>query len=70
MAEIQMRSILICPRCDHAEEMDMPSDACLWFHPCTGCGAVLRPKPGDCCVFCSYGTVRCPPVQSGEDCCG
>jgi hypothetical protein len=23
----------------------------------------LRPKAGDCCVFCSYGTVPCPPVQ-------
>ena len=26
-------------------------------------GAALRPKPGDCCVFCSYGSVPCPPVQ-------
>jgi hypothetical protein len=24
---------------------------------------VLRPKPGDCCVFCSYGSVKCPPQQ-------
>ena len=23
------------------------------------------PKPGDCCVFCSYATVPCPPVQVG-----
>jgi hypothetical protein len=30
---------------------------------------MLRPKPGDCCVFCSYGSVPCPPIQaerSGE----
>ncbi|MDY0329290.1 MAG: GDCCVxC domain-containing (seleno)protein [Thiomonas sp.] len=27
------------------------------------CGAELRPLPGDCCVFCSYGSVPCPPVQ-------
>ncbi|MEE9252050.1 MAG: GDCCVxC domain-containing (seleno)protein [Thermodesulfobacteriota bacterium] len=20
-------------------------------------------KEGDCCVFCSYGTVKCPPEQ-------
>ncbi|MFZ0027756.1 MAG: GDCCVxC domain-containing (seleno)protein, partial [Pseudolabrys sp.] len=21
------------------------------------------PKDGDCCVFCSYGSVPCPPIQ-------
>jgi hypothetical protein len=24
----------------------------------------LRPKAGDCCVFCSYGSVPCPPIQA------
>lgn len=47
----------------------MPTDACQWFHECKGCGTVLRPKPGDCCVFCSYGTVQCPPIQAGVPCC-
>ena len=42
----------------------MPTDACLFFHECAGCHALLRPKPGDCCVFCSYGSVPCPPVQA------
>jgi len=26
-------------------------------------------KPGDCCVFCSYGSVPCPPIQAGNDDC-
>ena len=47
----------------------MPLDACQFFYDCDGCGAGLRPNPGDCCVFCSFGTVKCPPVQSGHDCC-
>jgi hypothetical protein len=47
----------------------MPTDACQWFYDCKGCGAVLGPKAGDCCVFCSYGTVPCPPVQAGDGCC-
>ena len=42
----------------------MPTDACLFFHECAGCGALLRPKAGDCCVFCSYGSVPCPPRQA------
>jgi len=41
----------------------MPTDACVVFHRCNACGSVLRPRTGDCCVFCSYGTVPCPPVQ-------
>ena len=34
------------------------------------CGTLLRPKAGDCCVFCSYGSVKCPPVQAGGGCGG
>jgi len=45
----------------------MPADACQFFYQCTGCGALLRPKPGDCCVFCSYGSVACPPRQTQPD---
>ena len=53
----------------------MPTDACLFFHECAGCHALLRPKAGDCCVFCSYGSVPCPPIQTGgaygdAACCG
>jgi hypothetical protein len=63
-------SIITCPCCGHAEAETMPQDACQWFYDCKGCGAVLKPLPGDCCVFCSYGTVACPPKQAGDSCCG
>ena len=36
---------------------------------CEKCKTVLRPKQGDCCVYCSYGTVKCPPIQAGDNCC-
>jgi len=58
-------SELRCPHCSHAELLAMPTDACVILHRCSGCGALLRPKAGDCCVFCSHGTVPCPPVQLG-----
>ena len=57
------RSTITCPVCGHRATERMPVDACQFFYDCRGCGALLRPKPGDCCVFCSYGTVPCPPVQ-------
>jgi hypothetical protein len=41
----------------------MPTDACVFFYKCEGCNAVLQPLAGDCCVFCSFGTVPCPPAQ-------
>jgi hypothetical protein len=62
----ELRSTLTCPRCGHRETEAMPTDACQFFYDCKGCGAVLRPLEGDCCVFCSYGTVPCPPVQDAR----
>jgi hypothetical protein len=60
---IQLQSILTCPECGHrsAAEM-MPTDACQYFYDC----AVLKFAPGHCCVFCSYGSAPCPPVQEAR----
>jgi hypothetical protein len=52
-----------CPHCAVAKAEIMPTDACQFFYECTGCGTKLKPKSGDCCVFCSYGSVPCPPMQ-------
>ncbi|NNF03885.1 MAG: hypothetical protein HKN17_05405 [Rhodothermales bacterium] len=60
---IELTSTLTCPRCGRESEEQMPSDACQFFWECDVCGAVVKPLDGDCCVFCSYGTVPCPPVQ-------
>jgi hypothetical protein len=49
-----------CPRCRVVTEAERPSDACVYFWDCPACGAVVKPKPGDCCVFCSYGSAPCP----------
>lgn len=37
--------------CDHAKTETLPTDACQWFYECEQCHTVLRPKPGDCCVY-------------------
>src|SRR6516225_8600284 len=58
-----LESVITCPHCAMAKAETMPTDACRIFYACTKCGAALRPKPGDCCVFCSYGSVPCPPIQ-------
>jgi len=61
--EIKYESVIKCPYCGHEEEEEMPDNACVYFYECKKCGAILKPKQGDCCVFCSYGSVPCPPVQ-------
>ena len=69
MSEIVLQSFIACPECGHGKEETMPTDACQWFYECEGCRALLCPMAGDCCVFCSYGTNKCPPIQTGEAAC-
>ena len=68
MQTVILESTLTCPSCGHIENETMPSDACQWFYECKACGTILKPKEGDCCVFCSYATVKCPPIQAGKGC--
>src|SRR6202011_246446 len=63
MKEVLLESVLVCPVCGFARRETMPTDACQFFYECSNCKTLLRPKPGDCCVFCSYGSVKCPPMQ-------
>ncbi len=63
-------STITCPQCGFEKEEIMPTDACLFFYECTNCKVLLRPVSGDCCVFCSYGTEKCPPKQQEHGCCG
>lgn len=62
-------SAITCPHCGHQSEETMPTNACLFFYDCPVCHATLKPAAGDCCVFCSYGSVPCPPIQTGASCC-
>jgi hypothetical protein len=69
MSTFVLKSTITCPECGHKTEESMPTDACQWFYECENCKVVLRPKAGDCCVFCSYGTNKCPPMQGSRSCC-
>ena len=50
-----LRAVLVC----------YFGSACQFFYACSSCDTRLRPKDGDCCVFCSYADVPCPPKQAG-----
>ena len=70
--KITLQSVITCPHCGFSGEEFMPEDACVWFWECPECKELLRPKQEYCCVYCSYGTVPCPPVQEtgSSGCCG
>ena len=67
--EVELKSIITCPKCGYKKEELMPTDACQYFYECEKCKTVIKPKQGDCCVYCSYGSVNCPPIQAGNNCC-
>ena len=67
--EIKLKSIITCPHCGHKKEETMLTNACQYFYQCENCKTILKPIQGECCVFCSYGTEKCPPVQTGKSCC-
>ncbi|MDH3221674.1 MAG: hypothetical protein OEO19_19250 [Gammaproteobacteria bacterium] len=58
-----LESTLTCPECGHCTTETMPTDSCQYYYECGSCHALLKPQAGDCCVFCSFGTVKCPPMQ-------
>ncbi|MGI9288070.1 MAG: GDCCVxC domain-containing (seleno)protein [Pseudomonadales bacterium] len=70
MSGVVLQSVLTCPECGHEKEETMRTDACQYFYECESCHKVLKPLAGDCCVYCSFGSVKCPPIQGGECCVG
>ncbi|MBI3530399.1 MAG: hypothetical protein HY067_20830 [Betaproteobacteria bacterium] len=66
---IVLESVLTCPHCGFVKQETMPTDACQFHYECSNCKALLRPNSGDCCVFCSFGSAKCPPIQARGSCC-
>lgn len=60
---LELTTKLTCPECGASHEAVMPEHERLEVYTCPSCKAELKPRKGECCVFCSYGTVPCPAVQ-------
>jgi hypothetical protein len=67
--EATLQTTITCPTCGYQKQEEMATDACQYFYQCEKCKCVIRPMDRDCCVFCSYGSVKCPPKQQDNDCC-
>lgn len=64
---MQTVSTIKCPHCQAATTETMPTNACWYFYECQKCQKRLQPLAGDCCVFCSFGDVPCPPIQEARE---
>ncbi|MGE0158724.1 MAG: GDCCVxC domain-containing (seleno)protein [Gemmatimonadales bacterium] len=62
-SERALTAVITCPHCQTRTEAVIPGNACQFFWECPACQKMLRPKPGDCCVFCSYADRRCPTAS-------
>ena len=66
---ITTTSIITCPKCDFKKEEVMPTESCQFFYTCTNCKELLKALKGDCCVYCSFGSINCPSIQQNQNCC-
>ncbi len=57
---------ITCPHCGFTANEKLPEETCLIKYDCLNCNRSIYPKDGDCCVFCSYGTHKCPSIQNDE----
>ncbi len=63
MADLTFDSRITCPGCKAHDTVTMPVDECVTDWACPACGHGLSASGDDCCVFCAFGTVECPPQQ-------
>jgi hypothetical protein len=60
---MELQSTITCPMCKYAATETMAVDACRYVYDCRRCGYQMKPIRGKCCVYCSYGSTPCPPIQ-------
>jgi hypothetical protein len=65
--KVELQSTITCPACRHQATETMPTDACQYMYDCKRCGAQMKPKKGDCCVFAR--TARCRVLRSRSSVC-
>ena len=56
-------SNITCPSCGHTEKEKLPTETCQVYYNCKKCDKKLTPEGDDCCVYCTYGTHKCPSKQ-------
>ena len=55
--------VVTCPVCKTQVQEKMTSETPKLIYHCPVCKTWLSPKKNDHCIYDSYGSVKCPPIQ-------
>ncbi|PTN12713.1 GDCCVxC domain-containing (seleno)protein [Nitrosomonas aestuarii] len=65
--DVVLKSEIKCPECGYRKVETMPTEFYLWRYECARCHMLLQPLQAECCIFCSYGSIPCPPIQLSNE---
>jgi hypothetical protein len=60
LKDFMAKATLICPKCGHKQIGEIPTNSCIPFYICEGCGETISANKEDCCIFCSHADEQCP----------
>jgi hypothetical protein len=63
---VKIETILSCPYCGKQQRVFMSLSGVKSSLYCFFCEQKIFSKDGVCCVFCSYGSAKCPVAQEKE----
>ncbi|WP_286298636.1 GDCCVxC domain-containing (seleno)protein [Polynucleobacter sp. TUM22923] len=52
-------SLITCPCCQETQMLEVQEGLSQQFYRCPSCATLLKTDSGDCCIFCSYGSLTC-----------
>lgn len=61
--EVLSKNELTCPECGTQQAAEMLDSGHSYAYQCDGCKEIIEKKEESCCVYCSYGEVKCPSQQ-------
>ncbi|OWF65799.1 hypothetical protein B6A14_08535 [Polynucleobacter hirudinilacicola] len=62
-AQEKQHSTITCPYCQATETLEIPRGSSQHLYRCRACACILKPKSGDCCIFCSFGDLDCSSAE-------
>jgi hypothetical protein len=57
------KTVVKCPHCGYFQSEPLDEGTIVLHWRCPGCGALVEPNAGDCCVYCSHGSEKCLQAQ-------
>jgi hypothetical protein len=63
VTDVLGKNALTCPDCGSKQNVEMLESGYSYAYQCDSCSEIIEKKHESCCVYCSYGEVKCPEEQ-------